>query len=139
MFQHLIIDRYEFNQMLKYESENFPFKSFKIVKLLQALFKLKNWKIFISNFSSTKLEGRHDCGNGTCKKIFYKDEEKKYWCQKCFRISQIPKPDKPKLEPKPKEKKQTLCPECGASVSGTNLTSHMNRYHSEKLPCSYCG
>ena len=85
--------------------------------------------------SGTKLEGQYDCGSGTCKKIYYKMEEKKYWCQKCFRISQIPKPEKPKIA-KPVTK-QKLCPECGASV--TSLKIHMNRHHSEKQTCPHCG
>ena len=78
--------------------------------------------------SGTKLEGKHDCGNGTCKKIFYKMEEKMYWCQKCLRISQIPKLDKPKSERKPNVQKRTrtLCPDCGMSVDA--LKPHINRY-----------
>ena len=69
------------------------------------------------------------------KKIYYKMEEKKYWCQKCFQISQIPKPEKPKIAKQ--VMKQKLCPECGASV--TSLKIHMNRHHSEKQTCPHCG
>ena len=44
------------------------------------------------------IEGKYDCGFGSCKRLYYKAEEKKYWCQKCFRISQIPKPEGQKVD-----------------------------------------
>ena len=87
--------------------------------------------------SGTKLEGQYDCGTGTCKNIYYKMEEKKYWCQKCFRISQIPKPEKPKTVKPVQAVKRKLCPECGASV--TSLKTHLSRHHSEPQTCPHCG
>ena len=87
--------------------------------------------------SGTKLEGQYDCGTGTCKEIYYKMEEKKYWCQKCFRISQIPKPEKPKTVKPVQAVKRKLCPECGASV--TSLKTHLSRHHSEPQTCPHCG
>ena len=64
-------------------------------------------------------------------------EEKKYWCQKCFRISQIPKPEKPITVKPVQVVKRKLCPECGASV--TSLKTHMSRHHSEPQTCPHCG
>ena len=94
-------------------------------------------EIYAEASNNSKLEERYDCGEGTCKKMYYKAEEKKYWCKKCFRISQTTKAEKPKPEKKPIVIKQKLCPECGAST--TSLSKHLNRHHGEKQTCSYCG
>jgi hypothetical protein len=94
-------------------------------------------EIYAEASNNSKLEERYDCGEGTCKKMYYKAEEKKYWCKKCFRISQTTKAEKPKPEKKPIVIKPKLCPECGAST--TSLSKHFNRHHGEKQTCSYCG
>ena len=94
-------------------------------------------EIYAEASNNSKLEEKYDCGEGTCKKMYYKAEEKKYWCKKCFRISQTTKAEKPKPEKKPIVIKQKLCPECGAST--TSLSKHLNRHHGEKQTCSYCG
>ena len=94
-------------------------------------------EIYAEASNHSELEERYDCGEGTCKKMYYKTEEKKYWCQKCFRISQISETEKPKLEKKPRGIKRQLCPECGAST--TQLRIHIDRHHGEKQTCSYCG
>ena len=94
-------------------------------------------EIYAEASNNLKLEERYDCGEGTCKKMYYKAEEKKYWCKKCFRISQITKTEKPKPEKKPRGIKRQLCPECGAST--TQLRTHIDRHHGEKHTCSYCG
>ena len=86
-------------------------------------------EIYAEGSNNSKLEERYDCGEGTCKKMYYKAEEKKYWCQKCFRISQISETEKPKPEKKPRGIKRQLCPECGAST--TQLKTHIDRHHGE--------
>ena len=102
----------------------------------------KNWKSGylhkpFREKDTFKEEEKSDCGEGTCKQIYYKTEEKHYWCKKCLRISQVPKQEIKKHDKKPISKNQKLCPECGASV--TNLQTHMNRNHGENQICPQCG
>ena len=94
-------------------------------------------EIYARASSGTKFERKYDCGNGTCKRMFYKREERKYWCKKCFRISQIPKPEQPKPDKSNKVKQVKLCPDCGASV--TDVQYHMESHHGEAKVCPHCG
>ena len=84
-----------------------------------------------------KIEEKSDCGNASCKKIYGILDNQKHWCRKCIEVWQVPKPEKPKPEPKKIINQRKLCPECGENVYG--LAKHLNDLHyGEKQNCPHC-
>ena len=84
------------------------------------------------------LAQKYDCEGKICKKT-YGYKHKKLWCPLCTEISNMPKKEYTKSNPKriQRIKEYKLCPDCGKNVKDLKL--HINSVHIQlKERCPHC-